>query len=76
MYAWEESFEHKVGELREKEMRKLRTISMLQAIQVSLYEVVPLLVSLAALLLLELPIWGDRGGWRDLADRGGWRDRG
>lgn len=47
LYAWEESFEKKVGKLREKEMMKLRTINMLQAVQTSLYEVVPLLVSVA-----------------------------
>ena len=45
LYAWEASFEERIGELREKEMKILKTVNILQSVQIALYDIIPLLVS-------------------------------
>ncbi|XP_074647217.1 multidrug resistance-associated protein 1-like isoform X2 [Tubulanus polymorphus] len=48
LYAWEESFEEKIDQLRAEELKRLKHISYLQATHTALFFLTPFMVSLCA----------------------------
>ncbi|XP_047437487.1 ATP-binding cassette sub-family C member 12 isoform X2 [Mugil cephalus] len=59
MYAWEDSFEKKVADLRKNEMKKLRLVSYIQSSNVSSSSILPTIAIVCTLLIhtfLGLPL--------------------
>ncbi|XP_068614030.1 ATP-binding cassette sub-family C member 12-like [Brachionichthys hirsutus] len=54
MYAWEDSFEEKIADIRKHEMREMEMVSYMQNMNVSITSIIPVLATVATFLVHTL----------------------